>query len=332
MIRKSIDLSVRLYYNCRMEFVELKKQLRSSPPFPCYYCYGDDDYVINRAVALICDLVTELKPLNLVDKEFSSAQNVVEELMQLPVMCERRVVVARGKFDAAPITEYLSKPNASSVLVMTDYIPHDSWGHAAAPKYPDGATAVNCDRLPLKYILPLVRKSLEGTSSRMSDVAVEKLYKRCGGYLTRIMSETEKLSALRANAEITESDVNEHVYADTEFAVFELSDCILKSDGARAVAIVNGMAKNNDLVAAYTLLYNRFKRIFAAAVDPDSLAALGVKPNMAGRLVQESKHFSKARLRTLLDTLEKSDYAYKTGAVSQYDALVGFVVQAAYGG
>ncbi|MCM1367224.1 MAG: hypothetical protein NC184_00185 [Roseburia sp.] len=315
-----------------MEFIELKKHLKSSPPCAGYYCYGDDDYVINRAVGLIKGVVTDLQPLNIVDREFTSAQNVVEELMQLPVMSEYRVVVARGKFDVAPISEYLSDPNTSSVLVMIDYIPHDSWGHAAAPKFPNGITAVNCNRLQLKYILSLVRKTLDTTGSRIGDVAAETLYKRCGGYLTRIMSEAEKLSALRANDEITVDDINESVYADTEFAVFELSDCILKSDAARAVAIVNGMAKNNDLVAAYTLLYNRFKRIFAAAVDPDSLAALGVKPNMVGRLVQESKRFSKARLRTLIDTLEKSDYAYKTGAVSQYDALVGFVVKAAYGG
>lgn len=315
-----------------MEFVELKKHLKSSPPYACYFCYGDDDYVIYKAVSLISELASELKPLNVVDKEFSSARDIVEELMQLPVMCDYRVVIARGKFDLAPITEYLQRPNKSSVLVMTSHIPHDSWGHAATPKYPDGATPVNCNRLAVKYIIPVVRKTASEADAKIDDAAISALYDRCGGYMTRIVSEAEKLTAMRTGSTVTVEDVTAHVYADTEFAVFELCDCILKCDAARALAIVNGMAKNNDLVAAFTILYNRFKRIFAAAVDPNSLADLGVKPNMTGRLIQESKRFTKVRLKNILDMLEKSDFAYKTGAISQYDALACFVAQAAYGG
>lgn len=149
--------------------------------------------------------------------------------------------------------------------------------------------------------------------------------------MTRINSEAQKLAFMRAGAEITSDDVEELVNADTEFVVFELGDSILAGNGARALEIVNGMAKNNDLVAAFTLLYNRFKKIFAAAVDPDGLAGLGVKPYQANKLKGESGKFSKARLKSMLDLLAKADYDYKTGAMSQYDALTAFVARAAGG-
>lgn len=148
--------------------------------------------------------------------------------------------------------------------------------------------------------------------------------------MTRINSEAQKLAFLRAGGEITKSDVDAQVTADIEFVVFELGDCILKSDCKRALEIVDGMTKNNDLTAAFTLLYNRFKRIFTAAVDPDGLTALGVKPYMATKFKTEGARFNKARLKSFIDMLAKADYAYKSGAMSQYDALTSFVAQAAY--
>ena len=188
-----------------------------------------------------------------------------------------------------------------------------------------------CNRLDIKYVIPFVRSAIKDSGAVISDAAVRKLYDRCGGYMTRINSEAQKLAFMRAGAEITSDDVEELVNADTEFVVFELGDSILAGNGARALEIVNGMAKNNDLVAAFTLLYNRFKKIFAAAVDPDGLAGLGVKPYQANKLKGESGKFSKARLKSMLDLLAKADYDYKTGAMSQYDALTAFVARAAGG-
>lgn len=315
-----------------MEFVDLKKSLKSAKPKACYYCYGDDEYVLSRAVSHINGLVSFMKELNVIDKEFPSADALIEELMQLPVMSEYRVVTARGKFDEAKLSGYLAKPNPSSVLVLVNYIPHDSWNKAAAPSIPQGAEGVNCNRLEVKYAEQFVRVILKDTGATISPQAVSALYNRCGGYMTRINQEAQKLGFLRAGEEITVADIESLVAADTEFVVYELGDCILRSDCKRALEIVDGMAKNNDLTAAFTLLYNRFKRIFTAAVDPDGLNALGVKPYMATKLTAESAKFSKPRLRALLDMLAKSDYAYKSGAMSQYDALTSFVAQAAYGG
>lgn len=313
-----------------MEFVELKKSLKSEKPKACYYCYGDDEYVLSRAVALVNGLVSFMKEFNVVDKEFSKTEDLIDELMQLPVMSKYRVVTARGKFDEGKLSSYLAKPNPSSVLVLVSYVPHDSWNKTQAPTIPQGAEGVNCNRLSIRFVEQFVRSTVQATGATISPEALNLLYDRCGGYMTRINSEAQKLAFLRAGGEITKSDVDAHVTADVEFVVFELGDCILRSDCKRALEIVDGMAKNNDLTAAFTLLYNRFKRIFTAAVDPDGLAALGVKPYMATKLRTEGSRFNKARLKSFLDMLAKADYAYKSGAMSQYDALTSFVAQAAY--
>lgn len=313
-----------------MEFVELKKHLKTEKPHACYACYGDDDFLIDRAVALLLALASEPKPFNCADREFQSARELTDELMQLPVMSDYRVVVARGKTDIAAVSEYLAKPNPTSVLVLPMYTPHDSWNRASAPSLPSGCTAVDCNRLPVKHVAPFVKKTAEQTQSVFDDDAISLLYNRCGGYMTRINSESQKLAMLRAGATVTASDVTENVKADTEFVVFELCDSILAGNSARALAVVDGMAKNNDLVAAFTLIYNRFRKLFAAAVDPDGLAALGVKSFQVGKLKAESAKFPKAKLKNILDMLEKADYSYKTGVMTVYDALTCFVAQAAY--
>ena len=77
-----------MYYNDRMEFAELKKHIKARSPKACYACYGDDDFLLSRAVALISGLVTGLTEFNIVEKEFQRAGELEEQLMQLPVMSE----------------------------------------------------------------------------------------------------------------------------------------------------------------------------------------------------------------------------------------------------
>lgn len=315
-----------------MEFVELKKHLKTQKPSACYCCYGDDDFVVDRAVSLFGALAGELKPFNYSDKEFENTRALIDELMQLPVMSDHRVVIARGKPDVAAIADYIKHPNPTTVLVLPCCVAHDSWNRATAPALPNGAVNVNCNRLALKDIIPFARAVANRTRAQIDDRTIKLLCDRCGGYMTRINTEMQRLSMLRADAVITEADVNAEVKPDTEFVVFELCDCILAGNAARALEVVDGMAKNNDLVAAFTLIYNRFRRLFAAAVAPDDLGALGVKPYIANKLKAESARFSKLRLRNVLDMLCKADYSYKTGAMTVYDALAGFVAQAAYNG
>lgn len=313
-----------------MEFVELKKHLKTQKPDACYACYGDDDFVIERAVMLLTALASEPKPFNCVDREFATARDLIDELMQLPVMSDHRVVVARGKTDNGAVSEYLKRPNPTTVLVLTYYTPHDSWNRGSAVAVPDGATKVDCNRIPLKHVIPVVKAIAARTQTEIKDDAIEQLYDRCGGYMTRINSEAQKLGVLRAGGEVSIGDIAENVKPDAEFVVFELCESILAGNAARALAVADGMAKNNDQVAAFTLIYNRFRKLFAAAVDPDGLAALGVKPYQASKLKAESARFSKARLKNILDMLEKADLGYKTGAMNVTDALTCFVAQAAH--
>ena len=59
--------------------------MNNEKPHACYACYGDDSYVLSRAVALISGLAGEPRPFNIVDKEFGTARELTDELMQLPL-------------------------------------------------------------------------------------------------------------------------------------------------------------------------------------------------------------------------------------------------------
>ncbi|MCH5351565.1 MAG: DNA polymerase III subunit delta [Clostridiales bacterium] len=314
-----------------MEFSELQKSL-SDPPKPCYLLYGDDEFVLARAVALISGVAGGIKEFNVVDKEFKSATALVEELMQLPVMGSYRVVIARGKLDASSVADYLDKPNPTSVLVFVSYTPHDSWNHTSTPSAPNGVTLVSCNRVDIKYIYSFVRRIAKEYGTTFPDKAVARLYNRCGGYMTRINSEAQKLSVYRAGGTVSEEDVDEAVEPDIEYVVYDLGDCIISGNTARALEIVGEMAKANDLTAAFTLLYNRFKRLFAAALDPDGLNDFGLKPYMINKLKAESAKLSKRRLKSIIDMLADADMSYKSGVISQLDALTSFVSRATYGG
>lgn len=329
--RKTIDLYCFLVYNCTMDFPELQKSLLN-PPKPCYLLYGDDEFVLARAVTLICGVAGGIKEFNVVDKEFKSANDLVEELMMLPVMGDYRVIVARGKLDPSAVEAYLDNPNPTAVLVFVSHTPHDSWNHTSTPSVPKGVTPVTCNRVDIKYIYPFVRRIAKECGTAFTDGAVAKLYGRCGGYMTRINSETQKLAVYRMGGTVTEEDVDSVVEPDIEYVVYDLGDCVISGNGARALEIVGEMAKANDLTAAFTLLYNRFKRLFAAALDPEGLNELGLKPYMITKLKTESAKLTKRRLKSIVDMLADADMSYKSGVMSQLDALTSFVSRATYGG
>lgn len=311
-----------------MEFVGLKKHIASRQLSPCYYCYGDDEYVIARSVALFKSVASEPIAFNVSDKEFSSSNELWEELAQLPLTGDKRVVVARGKFDMETVEKYLSSPNPSTVLVLVSHIPHDTWGKAQSFVVPNGITGVDCNRQGEALLVKYVQSIFSKTNTTASDRAIRTLCLRCDRYMTRINSEAKRLALLCAGGEVTEEIVIREVKADMEFVVFELTDAIIKRNTAHALAVVDGMAKNNDLVAAFTMLYNRFKKLFAVSVDPNGVADSGVKPYMLNKLRDEASRFSKVRLKRNLDLLADADFAYKTGVATQYDALCSFVVQA----
>ncbi len=200
--------------------------------------------------------------------------------------------------------------------MLTYPVPHDTWSRTSPVKLPAGAEGVNCNRLPIKLVVPFVRATGEKTGASFDDKAISALYSRCGGYMTRINSEAQKLAAMRSGGTVTEADVAAEVTADTEFVVFELGDSIIAGNSRRALEIVDGMAKNNDLTA----------------VSPEELPSLGIKPFMATKLIAESKRLPKRKLKNILDMLCDADLGYKTGATSQYDALSAFVVRASDGG
>lgn len=64
-----------MYYNDRMEFAELKKHIKTGRPKACYACFGDDEFLLSRAVAIISGLVTGLAEFNIVDREFQKPAN-----------------------------------------------------------------------------------------------------------------------------------------------------------------------------------------------------------------------------------------------------------------
>ena len=162
-----------------MEFVELKKHIKTQKPCPCYVCYGDDMFLLDRAAAIIGGLAGEPKIFNLTDKQFDSAKELTDELMQLPMMSEYRVVIARGKPDDnifAAVTDYLGKPNPSTVLVLVYHTPHDSWSKAPTIKLPAGSMPVVCSRLSVTHVYAFERAIAAKNNSQFEDEAVRLLF------------------------------------------------------------------------------------------------------------------------------------------------------------
>ena len=154
--------------------------------------------------------------------------------------------------------------------------------------------------------------------------------------MNRINAELNKLVCFAAGEEITESTVENLVSPDEEYKIYELSEAIATKNNEKAMNILTKLfAENNAPVALTGMLFNHFRRLLFASLNPTSptLAAdLRIKDYAAKMAVKQSAAFSPRRLLAIVNALGDLDYLMKTSGASDKTSLTAFVCGTLIGG
>lgn len=297
-----------------------------------YIVEGDDYYLYDKAFSMIknaCRITLDDFNINIFDDESFNLNKIFNATEMLPVIDQKRLVVLKGckinEGEKKALAEMLMHiPKTTTVLILDynnnfEYLKKDF-------------VLVDANRMDEQTVRKLVVAYLAKQDRQISPEALTGLIEACNGYLTRTFSELNKLMYYQPqNPLITKNMVDELVTKDIEFSIFELTEALSKKQGDRALQILKRMEKDQGV---FTLIANQFRRLFYASISDLSNAELakllGVKEYAITKARQLAKGFSKAQLNKICGMLEEFDYAVKSGAILQQNALYLLVFNIIY--
>lgn len=297
-----------------------------------YIVEGDDYYLYDKAFSMIknaCRITLDDFNINVFDDESFNLNKFFNATEMLPVIDQKRLVVLKGckinEGEKKALAEMLMHIPKNTTVLILDY--NNNFEYLKKD-----FVLVDANRMDEQTVRKLVVAYLAKQDRQISPEALIGLIEACNGYLTRIFSELNKLMYYQPqNPLITKNMVDELVTKDIEFSIFELTEALSKKQGDRALQILKRMEKDQGV---FTLIANQFRRLFYASISDLSNAELakllGVKEYAITKARQLAKGFSKAQLNKICGMLEEFDYAVKSGAILQQNALYLLVFNIIY--
>lgn len=297
-----------------------------------YIVEGDDYYLYDKAFSMIKNasrITLDDFNINIFDDESFNLNKFFNATEMLPVIDQKRLVVLKGckinEGEKKALAEMLMHIPKNTTVLILDY--NNNFEYLKKD-----FVLVDANRMDEQTVRKLVVAYLAKQDRQISPEALTGLIEACNGYLTRIFSELNKLMYYQPqNPLITKNMVDELVTKDIEFSIFELTEALSKKQGDRALQILKRMEKDQGV---FTLIANQFRRLFYASISDLSNAELakllGVKEYAITKARQLAKGFSKSQLNKICGMLEEFDYAVKSGAILQHNALYLLVFNIIY--
>lgn len=280
-------------------FRELMTAIKKGQFAPVYILMGEEDYYIDQLVkALEANVVDEA------DRDFNSVvyygadsdiTSVIASAQQYPVMADRQLVMLkeaqtlnRAKDQLEKLAPYISRPNPTTVLVVT-YKKEPLGASHAMIKSCKGTDAVVFQSALLRDY-ELAAPITDFCTSRgigIDEKAVQLLIDYIGTPLSKLFGEIDKLilSLPPDTARITPELIENNIGISKDFNTFELQKAIARKDYVKSMTIVEYFSKNpkqNPGVLIVATLFKFFSLLFIATITRDKsdaslLAALDLK-------------------------------------------------------
>ena len=199
----------------------------------CYLFAGEDYELYTRGLSMILKRANLMLPdFNYAkfDDENFSMKAVLDSCEVLPMGDEWRVVCIKNvqkisESEKKMLIDYLNQPSSTTILIIFDL--YDKFGFVK-----ELAEFVDCKRFDSATAVSVVASEFAKRGKKISDEAAKTLLDFCNGYLTRVMSEVDKLAYYDLSQDmVTKKMVDELVTKDDEVVVFELTEALGQKKG-----------------------------------------------------------------------------------------------------
>jgi len=313
-----------------VRFAELKNNLKEKKS-RIYLLEGSELYFIDKGAEMIkssCLSYPELNYSTFSGQDIKAdPKGFLASVYAYPFMSELRVVRVNDFYptekEYEKVKEAFENPSEFTLLMIVN-TGKGGASYTGLKKKPNVAF-VDCSKAEsedvVKWIYLTLRKAgINADTSLCSDIA-----SYCSENMARVASETEKLIAYkRSGGEITRESVDEIVYKDTDYKLYELTGAAAKKNYTLFSSIMNELLqRGHDEAEFLSALGGYYKTLYDCAVSPysdeETGKILGIKPYAVK--MNRRMGVDKKKTKELYSYIFSSSADIRTGKLSAAAAL-----------
>ncbi len=307
-----------------MNFFEFKKNLESGEIFPIYLIEGEDAYFRNLALNMAKSRFVQEPSVNYASfegealKDASVFSSFISSLSAYPFMSPKRMTVVAEYYPNRDSVKSLSKVFSDGIAVDTILVIVNSKRDEGVKKLPS-VCVVDCKKGDSSTLARWVKGTCEREGVQISLETAKILCEYCLSDMSRISTETSKLISYAFDKKVIENeDLDELVYRDSEYKIYEMTGYISERNIDKALEVIfELLAKGETEQRLLISIYNYFRRLLHVAIssmtDSELAEAFGIKEIAVKKTRAQAGAFRIIALKKAVDVLQDADFNFKSG-------------------
>lgn len=325
-----------------MKFTELKDDLKNGRR-GIYLFEGDDAYFRSSAEKLVKSAFLQMPELNYSSFDGESIkgggiEDITSALSVFPFMAECRIVKVTEFYPTdAEYEKYLKStfenfPETSLLMIVNSKTKKGS----CDLKRKKAVAYFDCNKSDRETVARWAYLTMKKAGLSSSVEACEAIADYCVNDMARVSREVEKLIEWGKDGMLTKSDVDELVYKDADYRIYQMTGAVAKGDYSSFTEICKDLlTKGYDYNAIIASLVNYFKNLLTSLVSEQSREELAemlkMKDYALTKTIQQARQMGKDRLIRLIDGLYELSSLAKSGLITSSGALEGAFAKVFFG-
>lgn len=314
-----------------MKFTQLKDDIREGAR-SIYLIEGDDAYFRRKAEEQIKAAFLQMPELNF--SSFDGGQykgasltEITSALSAYPFMAEKRLVKISDFYPSESDYEKYLKPVFENFPETTVLLIVNAQGKKGVDlKRKKCITYIDCNKSDRETVAKWAYLTMKRANVASTAEACEAVADYCLCDMARVSKEVEKLIEYGGVGQVTKTVVDELVYKDADFRVYQMTGAVARRDfSAFAEICFDLLSKGYDENAVIASLLNYFKNLLtvteAAIPEKELAAALKMSDYVFGKTKQQAKAIGSDRLIAYINALYSLAADFKSGRMTVSGAL-----------
>lgn len=301
---------------------------------PVYLLYGDEPYLVGSYKKRLREAVAgdDTMNFNYFEGKSPDVREIISLADTMPFFADRRLILvdSSGFFKGAPeeLVTYLPQMPVTTCMIFCEnevdkrnrlYKKVKELGYAAELNKQDSAQL-------MKWAAGILTKD----GKKITRQVMEYFLERTGDDMENIRTELEKLICYTMGRDvITKEDVEAIGTVHVTNRIFEMVSAIVSGNKRKAVDLYEDLLTLKEppmrilfLIARQFNQLLQVKELSAKGIDKGAVASrLKVPPFAAGKLIVQSKAFSREQILSYVQLCVESEEAVKTGRLSDRMAV-----------
>ncbi len=308
---------------------ELDRSIAKGEIAPLYFIFGDEEYLVDRAVARILEksVDPDFKDFNFSQyygKEVKIEQ-VLETAMTMPMFSSRRVILVKRAEDLSPealemLLPYLREPVRESCLIFQAAKIDQRRKFFLELKKTD--YLVEYKKLKEEQLQWFIKREIEASGKKIEPAAAEMLIYYIGNNLRELVAQIGKLAVYLHERELVTIDDVRSMVSDTKLDnAFELANSLGERNLGKAMRRLQTVLR--DTGAPYMLigaLASHFRKLciisalLKGGAAPDEVSRKsGINPYFLKEMLPQARKFKTDDFYKIFAELHEADMGMKSG-------------------